>query len=64
MELPVDFESATIDYNVIGFEGAESAVVANPDASGENTSDTVVETTKTEGAAVLCRNCNDFRRSD
>ncbi len=28
---------------VIGFEGAESAVVANPDASGENTSDTVVE---------------------
>ena len=35
---------------VIGFEGAESAVVANPDASGENTSDTVVETTKTEGA--------------
>ena len=50
MELPVDFESTTIDYNLIGFEGAESAVVANPDASGENTSDTVVETIKTEGA--------------
>ena len=50
LELPVDFESATIDYNLIGFEGAESAVVANPDASGENTSDTVVETIKTEGA--------------
>ncbi len=50
LELPVDFESATIDYNIIGFEGAESAVVANPDPSGENTSDTVVETTKTEGA--------------
>jgi len=32
LELPVDFESTTIDYNVIGFEGAESAVVANPDA--------------------------------
>ena len=38
---------------MIGFEGAESAVVANPDASGENTSDTVVETTKTEGAAFF-----------
>ncbi len=23
LELPVDFESATLDYNVIGFEGAE-----------------------------------------
>ena len=50
LELPVDFESTTLDYDLIGFEGAESAVVANPDASGENTSDTVVETTKTEGA--------------
>ena len=50
LELPVDFESTTIDYDLIGFEGAESAVVANPDASGENTSDTVVETIKTEGA--------------
>ena len=38
---------------MIGFEGAESAVVANPDASGENTSDTVVETTKTEGSAFF-----------
>ncbi|RZP01914.1 MAG: T9SS type A sorting domain-containing protein [Flavobacteriales bacterium] len=53
LELPVDFESTTIDYNLIGFEGAESAVVANPDPSGENTSDTVVETTKTEGAAFF-----------
>ena len=50
MELPVDFESTTIDYNVIGFEGADAAVEANPDASGENTSDTVVRSTKTEGA--------------
>ncbi|MBT4918977.1 MAG: hypothetical protein HON09_05845, partial [Flavobacteriaceae bacterium] len=53
VELPVTFESATANYNVIGFEGAESAVVANPDASGENTSDTVVETTKTEGSAFF-----------
>ena len=50
LELPVDFESTTIDYDLIGFEGAESTVVANPDASGENTSNTVVETIKTEGA--------------
>ena len=50
LELPVDFESTTIDYNVIGFEGADAAVEANPDPSGENTSDTVVRSTKTEGA--------------
>ncbi len=49
IELPVDFELDT-DYGLIGFEGAESVVVANPDTSGENTSETVVETIKTEGA--------------
>ena len=49
IELPVDFELDT-DYGLIGFEGAESAVVANPDTSGANTSETVVETIKTEGA--------------
>ena len=53
LELPVDFESTTADYALVGFEGAESAVVANPDSSGENTSNTVVETTKTEGAAFF-----------
>ena len=49
IELPVDFELDT-DYGIIGFEGAESSVVSNPDVSGENTSETVVETTKTVGA--------------
>ena len=53
VELPVTFESATADYNVIGFEGADSAVEANPDPSGINTSNTVVRTTKTEGAAFF-----------
>merc|ERR1712127_580604 len=53
LQLPVDFESTTIDYNVIGFEGADSAVEANPDPSGINTSNTVVRTTKTEGAAFF-----------
>ncbi|RZP12514.1 MAG: hypothetical protein EVA38_06075, partial [Flavobacteriales bacterium] len=50
VELPVTFESATANYNVIGFEGADAAVEANPDPSGENTSDTVVRSTKTDGA--------------
>ena len=45
IELPVDFELDT-DYGLIGFEGAESAVVANPDTSGANTSETVVETSQ------------------
>ncbi|PQB05422.1 PKD domain-containing protein [Aureitalea marina] len=48
--LPLDFEDSNLDYGLIGFEGAESAVIANPDPSGINTSMTVVETTKTEGA--------------
>lgn len=47
--LPVDFEEA-IDYNVLGFEGADSAVEASPDQTGINTSATVVRTTKTVGA--------------
>ncbi|MDG1329129.1 MAG: hypothetical protein P8P27_02715, partial [Flavobacteriaceae bacterium] len=51
--LPVTFESATADYNVIGFEGADAAVEVNPDPSGINTSNTVVRLTKTEGAAFF-----------
>ena len=50
VKLPVTFESTTANYNLIGFEGAASTVIANPDATGENTSDTVVETVKTVGA--------------
>ena len=50
VELPVDFESTTADYALVGFEGADSAVEPNPDMSGENTSATVVRTTKTVGA--------------
>jgi hypothetical protein len=50
VELPVDFESTTTDYGLVGFEGADSAVEPNPDMSGENTSATVVRTTKTDGA--------------
>ena len=51
VELPVDFEDdATLDYDFLGFEGADSALEANPDPSGINTSATVMRTTKTEGA--------------
>ena len=49
-ELPVDFESTTITYDFLGFEGADSAIEANPDPSGINTSDTVLRSTKTNGA--------------
>ncbi|SEQ79801.1 T9SS type A sorting domain-containing protein [Neolewinella agarilytica] len=48
--LPVDFESTELTYNFQGFEGADSAIEANPDQTGENTSATVMRTTKTDGA--------------
>ncbi|NND63154.1 MAG: hypothetical protein HKN48_08150 [Flavobacteriaceae bacterium] len=48
--LPLDFENANLNYQIIGFEGAESELEANPDPSGINTSDNVIRTTKTVGA--------------
>lgn len=50
VELPVDFEDSDLIYTIIGFEGADSALEANPDPSGINTSSMVVRTTKTVGA--------------
>ena len=51
VELPVDFEdNDTLMYDFLGFEGADSALEANPDASGENTSATVMRSIKTDGA--------------
>lgn len=50
VQLPLDFEDPDLEYTIIGFEGAESARIANPDPSGINTSGNVVETTKTVGA--------------
>lgn len=43
-----DFEGAAPTF--IGFDGAFSEVIMNPDATGVNTSATVARTTKTEGA--------------
>ena len=48
--LPLDFESTSLNYEITGFEGAESMLDSNPDPSGINTSATIVKTTKTEGA--------------
>ncbi len=47
--LPVDFELGAGAYDFGGFEGADSAVEANPDMNG-NESATIMRTTKTEGA--------------
>lgn len=48
--LPVDFENTNANYNIVGFEGADSAIETNPDQSGLNTSATVVRTIKTVGS--------------
>ncbi len=50
VELPLDFENSNLNYQITGFEGAESELEANPDPSGINTSDNVIRTTKTVGA--------------
>lgn len=49
--LPLDFELPNpSDYKFEGFEGADSAIEANPDQNGVNTSATVMRTIKTNGA--------------
>ena len=50
VEFPVDFEDPSLDFGLIGFEGAESTIEPNPFMTGINTSAAVVQTTKTEGA--------------
>jgi hypothetical protein len=50
VELPINFDSSSINYVFGGFEGADSALEANPDINGINTTATVLRTTKTEGA--------------
>ena len=48
--LPIDFELPADSYTFLGFEGADSTIEMNPDMSGENTSNTVMQTIKTEGS--------------
>lgn len=50
--LPVDFESAKLDYTWSGFGGASAQVIDNPDISGINTSAKVVELKENAGAEV------------
>lgn len=49
MNLPVTFDEEDVDYGVLDFEGAVSAIVADP----EDATNTVVETTKLAGAATF-----------
>jgi len=50
VNLPIDFESLTVNYAFTDFGGVTSAVIDNPDASGINTSDKVAESFKSDGA--------------
>jgi len=50
--LPITFEEPTILYTANGFGNLNPSVIANPDASGDNTSATVVSLEKTMGAEV------------
>ena len=48
--LPVGFESTSLNYVFEGFEGADSAIITNPDPTGINPTGNVMRTTKTVGA--------------
>lgn len=48
--LPIGFESTSLTYDFIGFEGADSAIIDNPDPSGINPTAKVMRTIKTPGA--------------
>jgi hypothetical protein len=50
INLPINFESFTINYAFSDFGGVVSSVTDNPDASGENTSAKVGQSVKTAGA--------------
>lgn len=52
LELPLDFESDELDYTFTGFGGGGAGVIANPDPSGINISDNVVEFVKSPGSEV------------
>jgi len=50
--LPLDFESTTLEYTFLDFAGGYSTLIPNPDPSGVNASDNVVEFFKETGANV------------
>jgi hypothetical protein len=57
MVLPINFESTSLNYEWIGFGNASygaipTAVIANPDKTGSNTTNKVLKITKTAGSQV------------
>ncbi len=50
--MPLTFEDAGTDYEVIGFGEVAGEIITNPDANGENTSATVAQLFKPENAEV------------
>ena len=50
VNLPINFESFTVNYAFTDFGGVTSAVIDNPDPTGINTSSKVAESFKSEGA--------------
>jgi hypothetical protein len=50
LTLPLGFESTSLNYNPIGFEGAVPTIAANPVVGGLNNSSNVLRSLKTEGA--------------
>jgi hypothetical protein len=50
VNLPIDFESFTVNYAFENFGMAEASVIDNPDPSGINTSSRVAQMVKPEGA--------------
>lgn len=47
---PLTFESSSLNYGLVPFEGAATEIINNPDASGINTSSKVVQFFKAQGA--------------
>lgn len=47
--LPIDFESATVDYSFQNFDGGDLSLVDNPDPTGINTSSMVAKMVKNAG---------------
>lgn len=48
--LPLGFESTSLDYNPVGFEGAGPSIAANPAVGGLNNSSNVLRSIKSEGS--------------
>lgn len=52
VNLPVGFESFTVNYTFVNFGNAYSSVIDNPDKSGINSSNRVAQTVKISGAEI------------